>query len=242
MFEMILIMLGTVILTLYALYPNTTKIIGLFVLCTPLFLEIVVTKALALFFFRKLKSTKDFYWFVLGNKSTIRVFTVLEEVDSILGEAMPIKIQTNDVMNYVPLDCREDEKPSVIQMRRVPPLKSSKIKDTMYKVEGTKVIAGNLQTARTRMTIEALAGWKDVVDENENPVIFDPTNKELMFSYLPSTIQDELVAVFGDGSFNAEAEERLLNPDTGEDEEGEAGLDAELAEEEDSLSEDGTLQ
>jgi hypothetical protein len=115
-------------------------------------------------------------------------------------------------LDYTPVEHRGTVNAPVLKMRVLGAAEKAKVSDThLYKMrqdmQGIETL--QLQSTSVYMVIAQLEGWSGVVTEDGTPVKFE--SGEAAFDLLPQDIQDELIAVFGQGRKSDETEARLLD-------------------------------
>jgi len=153
---------------------------------------------------------------------TREVFQVKEEVsvglNQLSGEKM-ITVRTEEsVVDFIPKQERETDKPTTLKFRRLSRAKLAEIRDRMIALNRKGRVEGIRNESVVVHTVTAmLVGWENVVDENGKAVKFDIKDQKSMYDMLPSDIQEEVEKIFGEGSVNWEAREAKLEKETAED-------------------------
>lgn len=163
-------------------------------------------------------SWKIFLFFLL----TREVFQVKDEVsvalDQLSGEKM-ITVRTEEsVVDFIPKQERDTDKPTVLKFRRLSRARLAEIRDRMIALNRKGRVEGIRNESVVVHTVTAmLVGWDNVADENGRPVKFDIKDQKGMYDMLPSDIQEEIEKIFGEGSVNWEAREAKLEKESAEE-------------------------
>lgn len=110
-------------------------------------------------------------------------------------------------VNYVPISERDlpVEEQTVLVMKVLSRRKLLETQQESVTVARDGQISMPL-TIGVDLTVRQLSGWRNVCDEDGNPLPFSPERKSELFDMLPVEIQEELAMVFQSGRFNEEGE------------------------------------
>lgn len=161
---------------------------------------------------------------------------LLEFRENPLGVVMAITSKKSKPIKYVMCSERNDEVPeqekAYVLMRILPREFIAQHRDRRIRFKKGQVSALRSNFVALDLVRQQIVGWQNMFYEDANgesrELVFDPENLEELYEKLPSVVQDELEAVFGDGTFSKEAEKRWmesLEDDEDEDDGDEISLD-----------------
>tara|TARA_Y100000034_G_scaffold130321_2_gene188483 strand:+ start:16538 stop:17362 length:825 start_codon:yes stop_codon:yes gene_type:complete len=161
---------------------------------------------------------------------------LLEYRDNPLGVVMAITAKKSKPVKYVMCSERDDSVPehekASVSMRILPREFIAQHRDRRIRFKKGQVNALRSNFVALDLVRQQIVGWQNMFYEDENgetrELVFDAENLEELYEKLPSVVQDELEAVFGDGTFSKEAEKRWmesLEDEEDDDDDEEISLD-----------------
>jgi hypothetical protein len=200
----------------YLAYPVKTKLFIAKLLALPIILEFK-TKKLALLgisvYNERMRERGlitrhiNTYYKMLGKCLDLNT-VITDFIVSFIGEEnMATKIQRKeDKIVYVPVSDRSSEAPMRFTMRSLSRREVADFKDGLIGISPQgRPNRVRSSTMKFEITLARLVGWSGVAYEDGTSLPFDPSKREQLYDLLPSQIQDELEAVFGDGGYNPDA-------------------------------------
>lgn len=147
------------------------------------------------------------YYKILGKCLDLNT-VITDFIVSFTGEDnMATKIQRKeDKIVYTPVSDRNSETPMKFTMRSLSRREVADFKDGLIGISPAgRPNRVRSSTMKFEITLARLVGWSGVAYDDGPAITFDPAKKEQLYDLLPTDIQDELEAVFGDGGYNPDA-------------------------------------